>query len=156
MSRPALRETSTWISLLLVAASSALPVCALGQSKSFPNFVVPDVRDVTIRTRRTIDLPNSTVETETLFLKRAWQRREQLLQFLLTVAASAAQTPVWITRCDERRTLALNPGTRTFAYSTIEDVAEHARRRGPAATGGPPVAPTGANVTMTIDAVDTR
>jgi hypothetical protein len=151
-----MRETSTWISLLLAAATSVLPVCALGQLKSFPNFVVPDVRDVTITTRRTIDLPNSTVETETLFLKRAWQRREQLLQFPPTVAASAAQPPVWITRCDERRTLALNPATRTFASSPIEDVVENARGGRRAATHGPPVAATGANVTMTIDAVDTR
>jgi hypothetical protein len=153
---PAIRRTSTWISLLLAAASSALPVCALGQSKSFPKFVVADVRDVTIKTRRTFDVPSSTIETDVLFLKRAWQRGEQSLRFPVAIAAGEAHTRGWITRCDERRTLELDPASRTFASSTIEDIAEHARRRGPAVSDGPPVAATGANVTMTIDAVDTQ
>ncbi|PYR29663.1 MAG: hypothetical protein DMF90_29375 [Acidobacteria bacterium] len=78
---PAIRRTSTWISLLLAAASSALPVCALGQSNSFPKFVVADVRDVTIKTRRTFDVPSSTIETDVLFLKRGRQRGEQSLRF---------------------------------------------------------------------------
>jgi hypothetical protein len=131
-------------------------VCALGQSKSFPKFVVADVRDVTIKTRRTLDVPSSTIETDVLLLKRAWQRGEQNLRFPAAIAASEAHTRVWITRCDERRTLALDAASRTFAASTIEDVAEHARRRGPAVSDGPPRAAPGANVTMTIDAVDTQ
>jgi hypothetical protein len=45
----------------------------------YPRFVVPHVPDLTIRTRETIDLPESTVRTNTLYFRGAWQRTE--LQF---------------------------------------------------------------------------
>jgi hypothetical protein len=149
-----MRQASTWTLLLLVLAAAVPAVCLSGQTTAFPTFVVPDVPDVTIKTRRTIDHPNSTVETEILFLKRAWQRRERILQFPPTVNTRVAPPYITITRCDERRSLRLNPEARTFASSAIEDMTEHVRRLR-AASGRSPIFAPGANVKIAIDSVDT-
>jgi hypothetical protein len=155
----------TWLPLAAVVPSIWLS----GQTPGFRKFVVPDVPDLTIKTRRTIDLPNSTVETDIVFLKHAWQRRERILQFPATVPATSAPSYITITRCDERRTLELNPEARTFASLPIEDLKDHAQRlraitSGASTAASPrttppmsrqPVATSGANVTITIDAVDT-
>ena len=133
---------------MLAAAVPA--VCLSGQTTAFPKFVVPAVPDVTIKTRRTIDHPNSTVETEILFLKRAWRRREQILKFPPTVKTRVTPPYITITRCDERRSLELNPEARTFASSAIEDMTEHAQRLRAAASGRSPISASGANVKITI------
>jgi hypothetical protein len=52
-----------------------------GADEDYPKFVVPNVPDLTITTRETIDLPQSTVRTNILYFKGAWQRRELYLQF---------------------------------------------------------------------------
>ena len=149
-----MRRTSTGTLLLFVLAATVPPVCLSGQTTAFPKFVVPAVPDVTIKTRRTIDHPNSTVETEILFLKRAWQRRERILQFPPTANTTVAPY-ITITRCDDRRTLELNPEARTFASSAIEEMTEHVQRQRAAASSRPPIISTGANVKITIDSVDT-
>jgi len=59
-------------------AAAGIHTAAEGNS---PKFVVPDVRDLTIETRETIDLPQSTVQTNVLYFKGAWQRRELTCSF---------------------------------------------------------------------------
>src|SRR5262249_1758013 len=159
-----MRALSLWPWLLLAAV---VPSERLTSQSGFPKFVVPDVADVTIKTRRTVDLPNSTVEIGIVYLKRAWQRRERLLQFPSTLQPRSASY-ISITRCDDRRMLELNPEARTFPSSPIEDLTRRegglsrrsAQREGGSAEreGGSResrVAATGASVTITIDAIDT-
>ena len=127
-----------------------------GADGDFPKFVVPNVPDLTIKTRETTDLPQSTVRTNTLYFKGAWQRRELQLWF---PSAMTAQKTVWhatITRCDERRTLKLNHEARLYAWSPlnfiigrdVDRVRSRWRKR-----PGPPAA--GAAVKITINTVDT-
>jgi hypothetical protein len=138
---------------LLLAA--AVPSASLsGQTTGFPKFVVPDVPDVTIKTRQTIDHPDSTVQTETVFLKHAWHRRERMLQFPSTAQTKSAAY-ISIVRCDERRMLELNPEARTFASWPIADPKTYEQRLRAITSGRSPVVATGANVTITIDSVDT-
>src|SRR5438034_4312763 len=106
----------TTISVLLVFVSATVvPVGPVEQAGGFPRFVVADSPDLTIKTRRTIDHPNSMIETEIVELKGAWQRREQILDFPATIPTAHTQTHVAITRCDDRRILQLNEETRTYA-----------------------------------------
>jgi hypothetical protein len=60
-----------------------------------------------------------------------------------------------ITQCDERRTIALNHEAKIYAYSSIGEVAAHPKRFpfGAARLRQPET--TGADVTITIDSVDT-
>ena len=72
-----------------------------GADGDHPKFVVPNVPDLTIKTRETIDLPQSTVQTNTLYFKGAWQRRELHLQFPSVLPAQRTVRHATITRCDE-------------------------------------------------------
>src|ERR1700732_698121 len=78
-----------------------------GAGGDYPKFVVPNVPDLTIKTRETIDLPQSTVQTNLLYFKGAWQRRELHLQFPSVLPAPRTVRQATITRCKERRTLDL-------------------------------------------------
>src|SRR5207249_4818858 len=64
-----------------------VPLPDAAESTESPRLVVPDVRDVTIKTRRSFDAPGSTVVTDILYLKGPWQRREEILEF--------PKTPGW-------------------------------------------------------------
>ena len=120
-----------------------------------PRFVVPNVPDLTIKTRETIDLPHSTVQTNTLYFKGAWQRRELHLQFPSDLPAPSSVRNSTITRCDERRSLQLNHEARLYGWSAItfigrDDYWVRSRLR---ERPEPPTA--GADVTITINTVDT-
>ena len=67
-----------WMPSVVAFALAAAGTYAGG---GYPKFVVPNVPDLTIKTRETIDLAQSTVQTNTLYFKGAWQRRELDLQF---------------------------------------------------------------------------
>jgi hypothetical protein len=141
--------------LLVSVSATAVPVGPIEQAGGFPKFVVADFPDLTIKTRRTIDHPNSTIETEIVDLKGAWQRREQILDFPPTIPTAHTQKHVAITRCDDRRILQLNEETRTYASTPIEDMAVHVRRLRLAAGRRPQAVLMGADVKVVIDAVDT-
>jgi hypothetical protein len=146
----------TRISVLLVSVTAtAVPVGSNEQAGGFPKFVVADFPDLTIKTRRTFDHPNSTIETEIVDLKGAWQRREQILDFPPNIPTAHTHKHVAITRCDDRRILELNEETRTYASMPIEDMAVHVRGLRLAAGRRPQAVLTGADVKVTIDAVDT-
>src|SRR5882672_1906756 len=107
--------------LLVVVGMTVLPVRPAGQAADFPKLVVPALPDLTIKTRRTFDPPNSTTDTEIVYVKGAWQRREQILDFPPMPSAPPTNRNIRITRCDERRTLELNDRARTYASWPIED-----------------------------------
>ncbi len=129
------------------------------QSAALPKLVVPDPPDLTIKTRRTIDHPNSSISTEIVYRKGARERGETIIDWPPQISAvnGAKRTHLGttITQCDERRTLLLNDEAKTYAYSPIEDPAEYRKRARLAAGRSPQPEPTGGDVTITIDAVDT-
>jgi len=126
-----------------------------GADGDYPKFVVSNVPDLTIKTRETVDLPQSTVRTDTLYFKGAWQRRELYLEFLSASPGQRTARHATITRCDERRTLELNHEARLYAWSPLNVSARdvywvHSRwRKRPE----PPTA--GPEVKVTITTVDT-
>jgi hypothetical protein len=94
-----------------VSAAAGIYPAAVG---GYPGFVVPNVPDLTIKTRETIDRPQSTVQTNTLYFKGAWQRRDLYLQFPSALPAQGTVRLATIIRCDERRTLELNHEARLY------------------------------------------
>jgi hypothetical protein len=127
-----------------------------GADGDYPEFVVPNVPDLTIKTRETVDLPQSTVRTNTLYFKGAWQRRELYLQFPSALPTQRTVRHATITRCDERRTLELNHEARLYARSPLNFIGRDIyywvrlpwRRRSEPATFG-------AEVKITVNTVDT-
>ena len=100
-----------------VLAAATIHAAADGDD---PKFVIPHVPDLTIKTRETIDLPQSTIQINTLYFKGAWQRRELYLQFPSALPAQRTMTSSTITRCDERRTLELNHEARLYGWSPLD------------------------------------
>jgi hypothetical protein len=138
----------------------ALSGLLLAQSTPYQTLVVPDAPDLTIRTREAIDRPDSSVRTETIYVKGARQRRETTIEWPAKVSAVTHQqrtrVATTITQCDKRRTLLLNVDAKTFGYQAMLDPAERFRRFQQLANRAQEREPiTGGDVTITIDAVDT-
>jgi hypothetical protein len=135
----------------VLAAAGIYP----GLAGDYPKFVVPNVPDLTVQTRETIDIPQSTVQTNTLYFKGAWQRRELYLQFPSAVPAHRTAQFGDITRCDERRTLALNHEARLYGWLPVNVTGRdvYSVRSWWRKTPEPPTA--GADVKITINTVDT-
>jgi hypothetical protein len=129
------------------------------QSAVLPKVAVPPVPDLTIKTRQTFDRQNSIISTTIVYLKGARQRRDDIADWPPQVRASTGSQRTHIvtqiTQCDERRTVLLNEEAKTYAYSPIEDPSVYLRRAQTAASRPPQPEPTGGDVTITIDAVDT-
>jgi len=127
-----------------------------GADADGPKFVVPNVPDLTIKTRQTIDLPQSTVRTDTVYFKGAWQRRELDLQFSSVLPTQRTARHITITRCDERRTVELNDDARLYGWLPLDFVGRdvHSVRSWRQERREPPPA-AGADVTITINTVDT-
>jgi hypothetical protein len=131
---------------LVTFRSSLLSVVLLAASVGLPKFVVPNLPDLMIKTRRTSGDWMSQVNT--LYLKGARQRTE-----IVTDKTGQADAMRWavIRQCDQRRIFHLNERDRLYASSEIGDWSERIRK-------APPVRLTEtsrAEVTMTIDSVDT-
>lgn len=135
-----------------VLAAVGLPAGADGD---YPTFVVPNVPDLTIKTRETIDLPQSTVQTNTLSFKGAWQRRELSLQFPSALRAQRTVGHATITRCDERRTLELNHEARLYGWSPLNSVGRDVYRVRSRWRERPEPPAAGPEVKITIKTVDT-
>jgi hypothetical protein len=143
-----------WMPPFVIFVLAAAGIYA-GADASGPRFVVPNAPDLTIRTRETIDLPQSTVQTDTLYFKGAWQRRQLDLQFPTALPTQRTVRHSTITRCDERCTLELNDDARLYIRLPLDfngrDVHrvlswQQERRERPN---------FGAEVKITINAVDT-
>ena len=109
-----------------------------------PKLVVPNFPDLTIKTRGTSGSRYSSEET--LYLKGARQRSEHVMQNV----ASRVDT-LTITQCDTKLRFNLNNKEKTYASFPIEDSAERMKRARPTSHEET----TGADVTVTIDTVDT-
>lgn len=147
---------STWMN----AGTLGLLALVMVQFADSPKLVIPNVPDLTIKTRQTTDRPDSSIATEIIYLKGARQRRETIVEWpphaATAIGVKRTRLGISITQCDERRTLLLNDEARTYAYSPIEDVSEHLTRVRRAAGRAPPrEMTTGDDMTITIDSVDT-
>jgi hypothetical protein len=125
------------------SAVGLLSLLILTASVSLPKLVVPNFRDLTIKTRRTA--AGGIRSEETLFLKGPRQRGE-----LVSVGASAGKA-VTITQCDQKLRLNFNEKDRTYASFPIEDWSERMKRARPQLQ----FESTGKDVNVTIDTVDT-
>jgi hypothetical protein len=143
---------SSFVALVLAAAGIH---ARAAEAADDPKFIVPDVSDLTIKTRETVDLPQSTVRISTLYFKGAWQRRELHLTFPSAVPGHPTMRHIAITRCDERRSIEVNDDARLYARSAIDFIGKDVywvrsrwRRRTEPATFG-------AEVKIIINTVDT-
>jgi hypothetical protein len=104
--------------------------------------VVPHFSDLTIKTRRS---EQATAAVETLYLRGSQQRREYLRDQPVKTAFTS------ITRCKERKRIDLNDAAKLYAEIPIVDWSEQRKRARPI----PQSEMTGADVTITTDAIDT-
>jgi hypothetical protein len=129
------------------------------QSAAAPKFIVPAVPDVAIKTRRTTDHQDSSISTTIVYHKGARQRTETIVDWPPQVSARTGSKRTHIgtsiIQCDERRTVVLNDEVKTYAYSPIEDPSVYLQRARLAAGRDPQPEPTGGDVTITVDVVDT-
>ena len=126
---------STTFSLLIFAASVGLP-----------KFIVPNLPDLMIKTHLTSGDWLSQVNT--LYVKGARQRIETVIQ---ERARAVATSSVVIQRCDEKRGFNLNENAKLYASFEIEDWSERLKKSRPARL----TQTSGAEVTVTIDSIDT-
>jgi hypothetical protein len=126
--------------------SSTLSVLILAASVGLPNFVVPNLPDLAIKTRRTSG--DWLSQLDTLYLKGARQRTETMIE--KPAGADAINWTV-IRQCDQKRTFNLNERDKIYASSEIEDWSERLRTARPVSL----TQTSGAEVTMTIDSTDT-
>jgi hypothetical protein len=143
-----------WMPSFVVLVLAAAGIYA-GAEGDYPTFVVPNVPDLTIKTRETIDLPHSTVQTNTLHFKGAWQHRELSLQFPSALPAQRTVRHGTITRCDERRTLELNHEARLYGWSPITPIGRDVYRVVSWWRARPEPPAGGADVKIIVDTVDT-
>jgi hypothetical protein len=131
---------------LVTLCSSTFSVLILAASVGLPKFIVPNLPDLSIKTRRTSGDWLSQVDT--LYLKGARQRTEIVVE--KPVRADAINWTV-IRQCDEKRVFNLNERDKIYASSEIEDWSERLRKARPVSL----TQTSGAEVTMTIDSIDT-
>jgi hypothetical protein len=128
------------LGLLFVFLAAATP--------GHPKYVVPDVPDLTIRTRTVFVRSGVPVETATFFFKGPRSRQERSS----ASTHAGGMTFTWISQCDARRTLLLNPDAKTYGYMPIQQPGAGVSAPG----SGPNVEEGGGpEVPVTIDAVDT-
>ncbi|MGC2185225.1 MAG: hypothetical protein WA637_18255 [Terriglobales bacterium] len=111
-------------------------------SAALANPNIPNFSDLTIKMRRN-DSVDSAVET--LYLKGSKRRREYSRD------KPSEMKFVSISRCDERKKIVLNEDAKLYAELPITDWSEQRKRAPPL----PPTEMTGADVTITIDSIDT-
>jgi len=142
---------------MLSFAVSALAAAGIyaGAQGHEPRFVVPSLSDLAIKTGETIDRPQSTVQTNTLFFKGAWQRRELYVQFPSALPAQRTVRHTTITRCDERRTLELNHEARLYGGSPIDFTRRDVQWLRSMLRARPETPAAGADVKIIVNTVDT-
>jgi hypothetical protein len=132
---------------LVTLCSSAFSVLILAASVGLPKFIVPNLPDLAIKTRRTSG--DWLSQLDTLYLKGARQRSETLVE--KPAGADAINWAV-IRQCDAKRIFNLNERDKLYASSEIEDWSERLRKARPVSLGQQ----SGAEVMMIIDSFDTR
>jgi len=140
-----------------VIFAAMMPLALLAQPGA---RVVPHAPDLMIRTRTSMDRPQSTVRTSTVFLKGSRQRREQLAEFPQGAGNRRAMPLITISQCDTQRTIQVNPDTHLYAIVPMIDPAKYVERQRQLLAQAREEArrnpqPSGPEVVMTIDGVDT-
>jgi hypothetical protein len=130
---------------LVTLCCSTFSVLILAASVGLPKFIVPNLPDLAIKTRRTSG--DWLSQLDTLYLKGARQRSETVVE---KPGADAINSAV-IRQCDEKRVFILNERDKIYASSEIEDWSERLRKARPVSL----TQPSGAEVLMTIDSIDT-
>ena len=131
---------------LVTLCSSIFSILILAASVGFPKFVVPNLPDLAIKTRRISGDWLSQVST--LYLKGARQRTETVVE---KMAGADASHWVLIQQCDKKRIFNLNERDKIYASSEIQDWSERLKKARPVS-----LAPaSGAEVIITIDSIDT-
>jgi hypothetical protein len=131
---------------LVTLCSGTFSVLILAASVGLPTFIVPNHPDLTIKTRRISGDWLSQVDT--LYLKGARERTEIVTE---EPARADAMELVMIRQCDKKRAIDLNERDKIYAASEIEDWAERLKKPRPVRLNQM----SGAEVTVTIDSIDT-
>jgi hypothetical protein len=135
----------------LALSLSALSAVILAASVELPKLVVPNFPDLAIKTRHTSgdqESGNQSSEVRTLYLKGSRQRTETVNE---KPARAGALNSASIWQCDEKRSFFLNQRDKIYYSSTIEDRSEQLKKARPVSLPQP----SGVEVTITIDSVDT-
>jgi hypothetical protein len=131
---------------LVTFCSSTFSVLSLAASVGLPKFIVPNLPDLTVKTRRTSGDWLSQVSA--LYVKGARQRIETVDE---QPARANAMNWAVIRQCDEKRVFNLNERDKLYTSSEIEDWSERLKKARPVSL--PQM--SGAEVTVTIDSIDT-
>jgi hypothetical protein len=131
---------------LVTLCSGAFSILILAGSVGLPKFIVPNLPDLAIKTRRTSG--GWLSQLNTLYLKGARQRTETVVE--MPTGTDAINWAV-IRQCDEKRVFNINERDKIYASSEIEDWSEWLKKARPVSLGQTP----GAQVMMTIDSIDT-
>lgn len=135
----------------LALSLSALSAVILAASVELPKLVVPNFPDLAIKTRHTSgdqESGNQSSEVRTLYLKGSRQRTETVNE---KPARAGALNSASIWQCNEKRSFFLNQRDKIYYSSTIEDRSEQLKKARPVSLPQP----SGVEVTITIDSVDT-
>jgi hypothetical protein len=130
---------------------SIFSVLILAASIAVPNLVVPNFPDLAIKTRHTSSAQKSAhqfSEVRALYLKGSRQRTETTTEKPLR-GDEINSAAIW--QCDEKRSFFLNQRDKIYNSSVIEDRSEQLKKARPVSV--PQM--SGAEVTITIDSVDT-
>ena len=130
----------------LVKFSTMFSLLILAASVGFPKFVVPNLPDLTVKTRRISG--DGTSQLSALYLKGARQRTETVSE---NPARAHAMNWTVIRQCDEKRLFNINERDKLYSSSEIEDWAERSKKARPVSLSRM----SGAEVTVTIDSIDT-
>jgi hypothetical protein len=129
---------------------AALAVFVIAQSVSVPGRVVPDFRDLTIKTRRTYGEKSAGVITEILLLRGARERWERITR-RPNPGEADHDTMITITQCDTRQVVYLNGEKKLYWAAPFEDGPGYVTRWRPMRQAEE----AGADVEITNDSVDT-
>jgi hypothetical protein len=128
------------------AILSALMFATVGASVELPKFVVPNHSDLVVKTRYSFG--EQMIQVSTLYLKGARERTEHVME---KPAQANGMSNAQIRQCDKKQSIFLNERDKIYFASEIQDWSERV------AKGSGTFTPrmSGAEVTMTIDSVDT-
>ena len=124
----------------------ALVSLLLLASAALTSVVVPNYKDLTIKTHREVGDFSSSIDT--LYLKGPRERSETRVE---KPTAANNSVHIGISQCDQKQSIALNPTARVYARFAIQDWAERMKH-------APHVEQneaSGAEVNVTIESVDT-
>jgi hypothetical protein len=130
---------------LVTLCSGTFLILVFAASFGLPKFIVPNLPDLAIKTRRTSG--DWLSQLNMVYLRGARQRTETLIE------KPRADSINWavIRQCDEKRVFNINERDKIYASSEIEDWSERLKKARPVSLSQTP----GAEVTMTIDSIDT-